>query len=82
MKTDYFNVWVLNKTDLPISTAEKYVEILRMKQFLTKKNDNIFRIVQIKVFVSKALPSLHGGSHVQSHLLKLKFEMFNLCDDG
>ena len=60
-------------SDLRISTAGKYIGIIRIKQFqaLDKQqyliNDNIFTLLiryrfQAGTIVNRALSSLHGGS--------------------
>ena len=62
MKTDYFQLWLLDKSN-------KNIGIVRSNTHLHLENDNIFSIDQIMVtragmlVVRRALPSLHGGSH-------------------
>ena len=41
-KTDYYQLWVFDKTDSRISTKRKRIEIIRIKQFETKKKRHIF----------------------------------------
>ena len=49
MLTDYFQLWILYKIDLRISTAEEHMGNLRFK-LLNKKNGSIFQIIDhIKV---------------------------------
>ena len=61
MKTDYFQLWLLDKSN-------KNIGIVRSNTHLHLENDNIFSIDQIMVtragmlVVRRALPSLHGGS--------------------
>ena len=45
LKTDYFQLGLVHKSDLRIFTARKHLEVIRIKHFKLKKTDN-----QIYVF--------------------------------
>ena len=45
LKTDYFILYFLCKSDLRISTAEKHLGIIRIKHFEALENDNIIPII-------------------------------------
>ena len=40
-----FQMWFINKSDLRISTVEKHIETIKKEPFQTKKNDDIFHII-------------------------------------
>ena len=44
-KMGCFQMWFIDKSDLRISTVEKHIETIKKKPFQTKKNDDIFHII-------------------------------------